>query len=70
MAKYQICFGREETGQYVEYRNGNILVDSLAEQVEHLRPYYNGKLWLKLVEEKKEISYSDIETWSWGGPGA
>lgn len=61
MATYQICFGREETGQYVEYRNGNILIDSLAEQVEYLRKYYNGKLWLKLVEEKeREISYSDI----------
>lgn len=60
MAKYQICFGKEETGQYVEYRNGNILIDSLAEQVKHLRPYYSGKLWLKLVEEKKEILYFDI----------
>lgn len=60
MATYQICFGREETGLYVDYRNSNILVDSLVEQVESLRKYYNGRLWLKLVEEKKEISYPDI----------
>lgn len=69
MAEYQICFGKEKTGQYVEYRNGNILIDSLIKQVEHLRPYYNGNLWLELVKER-EISYSDIDTWSWGGPGA
>lgn len=48
---YQICFGEEETGEYVEYRNGNILIDSLLEQVNYLRPYYNGKLWLKLERE-------------------
>ena len=51
MTTYQICFGEEETGQYVDYENGNILVDSIAEQVEHLRKYYDGALWLKLVKE-------------------
>ncbi len=51
MATYQICFGSEETGQYVEYRNGDILIDSLLEQVGYLRKYYDGKLWLKLVKE-------------------
>ena len=60
MTTYQICFGEEETGQYVDYENGNILVDSIAEQVEHLRKYYDGALWLKLVKENENCIKTEI----------
>jgi len=46
---YEIWFGIYNTGLRVDYRD--IFIDDLLQRVEHLRQYYSGNLWLKLVEK-------------------
>lgn len=47
MSVYKIYFGEKETGYEVQY-DDEIFIDSLIEQVKHIREYYpEGKLWLK-----------------------
>jgi hypothetical protein len=66
--KYEVWIGEKNTGYMVSY-TGDIYIDSLIEQVEHLRTKFEGRLWLKLVSDVSTSDYSEAELRSWGGPG-